>query len=296
MRRVLVTGGTGFVGRFIVEHLLARGYDVVVGGRTPPAPALFSKPVAFVALTLDPDIDQSPAFRHVDHLVHAAFQHVEGRYRGGEGSDPEGFRRSNLDGSASLFRTARDQGIKRCVFLSSRAVYGKQSPGADLFEETPCHPDSLYGALKLEAENELAKLNTDGFKAVSLRVTGVYGRPGRGGCHKWQSLFDDYLSGGAIVPRAGTEVHGDDVAAAVRLVLETPSSSLPYGVFNVSDVLIDNRAILALVKNISGSPHALPAPAVLTVFNTMNTEKIRALGWQPGGLKRLQASVASLFA
>ncbi|NVD41501.1 NAD(P)-dependent oxidoreductase [Ensifer sp. HO-A22] len=296
MTRVLVTGGTGFVGRFIVEHLLASGYDVVVGGRSPPAPTLFSKPVAFVALTLDPDIDQSPALRHVDHFVHAAFQHVEGRYRGGEGGDPEGFRRSNLDGSASLFRTARDQGIKRCVFLSSRAVYGKQPPGADLFEETPCHPDSLYGALKLEAENELAKLNTEGFKTVSLRVTGVYGAPGSGGAHKWQPLFDDYLSGRVIAPRAGTEVHGDDVAAAVRLVLETPSDRPPDGVLNVSDILVDNRAILALVRDITGSPHTLPGPAVLTAFNTMNTEKIRALGWQPGGLKRLQASLTSLLA
>ncbi|WP_457581272.1 NAD-dependent epimerase/dehydratase family protein [Ensifer canadensis] len=296
MTHVLVSGGTGFVGRFIVEHLMASGYDVVVGGRTPPASAFFSKPVAFAPLALDPDIDQSASFRGVDHFVHAAFQHVAGRYRGGEGDDPEGFRRSNLDGSVRLFRTAREHGVKRCVFLSSRAVYGDQPRGAELFEDTPCHPESLYGALKLEAENALAALATDAFKAVSLRVTGVYGAAGTGAAHKWQPLFDDYLSGREIAPRAGTEVHGDDVAAAVRLVLESPSDRLQGSLFNVSDILVDNRAILAMVQDITGSKHRLPAPATLTAFNTMNTEKIWTLGWQSGGLERLKSTVASLLA
>lgn len=296
MTRVLVSGGTGFVGRFIVEHLMASGYEVVVGGRAPPASALFSKPVAFVPLALAPDIDQSAAFRHIDHFVHAAFQHVAGRYRGGEGDDPEGFRRSNLDGSVRLFQTARNEGVKRCVFLSSRAVYGEQPPGADLFEETSCNPESLYGALKLEAENELDALGTAAFKTVSLRVTGVYGIPGEGAAHKWQPLFDDYLSGRVIAPRAGTEVHGEDVAGAVRLALQTPLDRLQGGVLNVSDVLIDNRAILAMVQNITGCPHPLPDPAALAAFNAMNTEKIRALGWQPGGLERLQATVRKLLA
>ncbi|CAN7445000.1 MULTISPECIES: NAD(P)-dependent oxidoreductase [unclassified Ensifer] len=296
MTRVLVSGGTGFVGRFIVEHLMAAGYDVVAGGRTPPAPAFFSKPVAFVPLALDPDIDQSVAFRDVDHFVHAAFQHVAGRYRGGEGDDPEGFRRSNLDGSVRLFRTARDHGVKRCVFLSSRAVYGDQLPGVELFEDTACHPESLYGSLKLEAENALAALGTNAFKAVSLRVTGVYGPSGTGAAHKWQPLFDDYLAGREIAPRAGTEVHGDDVAAAVRLTLEAPLDGLTSGVFNVSDVLVDNCTILAMVQDITGSKHALPRPATLTTFNAMNSEKIRAVDWRPGGLERLRATVRTLLA
>lgn len=294
MTRVLVSGGTGFVGRFIVEHLLANGYEVAVGGRTPPASGFFLASVAFVPLHLAPDTDQAAAFRNIDHFVHAAFQHVAGRYRGGEGDDPEGFRRANLDGSISLFQSARDQGVKRCTFLSSRAVYGDQPPGADLLEETPCRPESLYGALKLEAEKALATLETRDFKTVSLRVTGVYGPPGKGAPHKWQPLFDDYLSGRAIAPRAGTEVHGDDVAAAVRLTLEAPPERLSGSVLNVSDVLIDNRAILTLLQETTGTGNALPLPADLTAFNAMNTEKIRALGWQPGGLKRLRETIASL--
>lgn len=295
MTRVLVSGGTGFVGRFIVEHFLASGYDVVVGGRTAPVPGFFSKPVAFVPLALDPDRDQSASFRDVDHFIHAAFQHVAGRYRGGEGDDPQGFRRANLEGSIRLFEAARDGGVERCVFLSSRAVYGKQPPGAELFEEMACHPDSLYGTLKLEAERELAKLGTHDFKGVSLRVTGVYGPPG-GGTHKWQSLFDDYLSGRVVAPRAGTEVHGDDVAAAVRLTLEAPVDHLQAGVFNVSDILVDNNAVLEMVLDVTDCRHALPGKAALFAFNAMNTRRIRRLGWRPGGLEQLRTTIRALLA
>ena len=111
MTRVLVSGGTGYAGRFIVEHLLANGYKVTVGGRTPPTAGSFSRDVAFVPLHLDPDIDQIDVFENIYYFVHAAFAHVPGKYRGGEGDDPHGFRRANLDGSVRLFEAAKDAGV-----------------------------------------------------------------------------------------------------------------------------------------------------------------------------------------
>src|SRR5690349_9106772 len=78
MTRVLVSGGTGTVGRFIVEHLLGHGYKVTVGGREPPAAGFFSKDVAYVPLHLEPDLDQIDAFQNIYYFVHAAFAHVPG--------------------------------------------------------------------------------------------------------------------------------------------------------------------------------------------------------------------------
>lgn len=295
MTRVLVSGGTGFVGRFIVEHLLQAGYEVVVGGRTRPAGTFVGGPVDFVPLSLDPTSDRSAAFDNVQCFVHAAFQHIPGRYRGGEGDDPEGFCRANLDGSVCLFETAREQGVERCIFLSSRAVYGAHPAGTVLTEGAACHPESLYGTLKLETERQLALLGTDGFKTASLRVTGVYGAPGKGASHKWQALFDDYLQGRPVAPRAGTEVHGDDVAAAVRLVLEAEARRLPASVFNVSDILVDSRTILEIVREITGCTNDLPEPAALADFNAMDCDRLRALGWTPGGLPRLRETIEMLL-
>ncbi len=149
MTRVLVSGGTGLVGRFIVEHLLANGYKVTVGGRTPPAQDAFSKPVSFTPLSLDPEADQIEAFDNIYYFVHAAFDHLPGKYRGGEGADPKGFQAKNLDGTVRLFEAAKDAGVRRTCFLSSRAVYGPHPPGTLLTEALPCKPDTLYGSVKL---------------------------------------------------------------------------------------------------------------------------------------------------
>ncbi len=293
MTRVLVSGGTGFVGRFIVEHLLASSYEVTVGGRSPPAASFFSQPAAHMPLCLDPDRNQIAAFDDVYCFVHAAFEHVEGRYRGGEGDDPAGFRRANLDGSVRLFEEARTAGVHRCIFLSSRAVYGRTScPVLD--EATNPEPDTLYGEVKLAAEDALKSLTAPGFVTTSLRVTGVYGPAGPGRRHKWSGLFADYLAGRPVRPRIGTEVHGDDVAHAVRLMLEADAAKVSGMVFNVSDVLMDNREILAVLQSATGCPHALPPAADPNGFREMSTDRLRALGWLPGGSERLAATIREL--
>lgn len=293
MTRVLVSGGTGFVGRFIVEHLLANGYKLAVGGRSKAPSGFFSEPVPHIPLRLDPEADQLAAFDDIYYFVHAAFEHVEGKYRGGEGQDPEGFRRANLDGSVRLFEEARAAGVRRCVFLSSRAVYG-EPPSPILDEATVAAPDTLYGQVKLGAEDALKSLTGHGFITASLRVTGVYGPAGPGRKHKWCDLFADYLAGRPVPSRVGTEVHGDDVARAVRLMLDTEAAKVAGEVFNVSDVLTGNREILSILRSETDCPHALPPAADVGAFNVMSTDKLRALGWTPGGAERLAATIREL--
>ncbi|WP_048648324.1 NAD-dependent epimerase/dehydratase family protein [Nitratireductor soli] len=303
-RHSIVSGGTGLVGRFIVEALLEAGHRVTVMGRTPPFDGFFSAPVAFAPITLEPKAASTALFEGGDFFIHAAFDHVPGKYRGGEGQDAEGFRRRNLDGSVALFRAARAAGVARTVFLSSRAVYGLRPAGETLDEQDECRPDTLYGAVKLEAEQALAALSNAVFAGISLRVTGVYGPAGPGRPHKWAELFEDYLAGRTVAPRAGTEVHGDDLGAAVRLVLEattdtaTPSTATPntvtHRVFNVSDMLLDRRDLLAIVADQTGCGNPLPEAADQGSVNVMRTDRLMALGWRPGGMELLHQTVMQL--
>jgi nucleoside-diphosphate-sugar epimerase len=291
MVRVLVSGGSGLVGRSIVNHLEANGYDVTVGGRRPPPASCFIRPVGFVPLYLDPRDDSAAAFEGIDSFIHAAFSHEPGKYRGGEGDDPDGFRRLNLDGTVRLFETAKAAGVSRVVFLSSRAVYDGVPDGTVLSEKLTLAPRSLYGEVKLSAEQALADLTGSSFTAASLRATGVYSplRP-----NKWDGLFADYLAGRKVPSRAGSEVHGDDLAAAVRLMLETEGATMSGRAFNVSDIVTDTHEILSPLKAATACPHPLPAPADRLTVREMPTDRLRALGWKPGGRPALIKTLAAL--
>ncbi|RST88043.1 NAD(P)-dependent oxidoreductase [Aquibium carbonis] len=292
--KILVSGGTGIVGRFVVERLAEAGHKVRVLARTQPQVGLLPNGVDVVAGTLDPTLDQSAAFEGMEGFVHAAFDHVPGKYRGGEGADPNGFRLRNLDGTMALFETAKRVGVGRVVFLSSRAAYGTQAPGRVLDETVVAHPDTIYGQVKHAAERALDLLSDHRFLGISLRVTGVYGASAPGMPHKWSGLIADYLAGVPVAPRVATEVHGHDVASAVGLMLEVVPSRLSHRLFNVSDIVLDRRDLLSMVREATGCPHALPDRADAASLGMMATDRLAALGWRPGGSALLEKTVAAL--
>lgn len=287
MTTVLISGATGLVGRFITESFLRAGDDVVVMGRTWPPQGLFSEPVEWVAGDLVSDRDFAPAFDDVDVFIHCAFSHVSGRYRGGEGDDPDGFWKANVDGTLHLITEAKRSGVNRAIFLSSRAVYGPHDAGSMLDETTLCRPDTLYGEAKLAVERGLSAMADAAFPPVILRPTGVYGPGGSGRRHKWSNLFAEFSAGKPIKPRIGTEVHGDDLGDAVRLLATLPTRDLAqFGAapcFNASDVLLDRRDLLTAYSDRTGIAGVLPASADASVFNVMDCSRLKSLGWEPRG-------------
>jgi UDP-glucose 4-epimerase len=76
-------------------------------GTHPPKDLFLAGLSRFRTATLDPEGINEDLFAGTDAVVHAAFDHLPGRYRGGEGDDPARFRRINLDGSVRLFESAK---------------------------------------------------------------------------------------------------------------------------------------------------------------------------------------------
>lgn len=275
--RILLTGGSGRLGAFVTPDLAAAGHDLVHLARRPPAMG-----AAWVRWALD---DPVPALPAAEALVHLALDHVPERYRGGEGDDPDGFVARNLDGSLALVAAARAAGVERIVLLSTRAVYGDHRRGVVLDEGDTPEPDTLYGRMKLALEGAVPE-------AAALRATGVYGVPPGGGPHKWEGLFADYLAGRNVAPRVGTELHGADLAAAVRLLVETPDARGPW---NASDLVLDRAELLAGVQARTVCPHRPPAPAPGPAPGVMASDRLRGLGWRPGGRARLAAFLDVLY-
>ncbi|MSU66411.1 MAG: NAD-dependent epimerase/dehydratase family protein [Opitutus sp.] len=167
--RALVTGGTGFLGRRLVERLLAAGREVTVLGRT-PSPDLEARGVRFVRASIDqPDLVQA-ACAGVETVFHVAARvGVWGKY--------EEFFRTNVLGTRAVLDGCRTHGVKRLIYTSTPSVVynGQDLAGAD--ESLPLTSDcpSPYPLTKAIAEREVLAANFPDLRTVTLRPHLIWG-------------------------------------------------------------------------------------------------------------------------
>ncbi|HCJ11347.1 MAG TPA: UDP-glucose 4-epimerase, partial [Clostridiales bacterium] len=202
-RRVLVTGGRGFIGRHIAARFAGEGAGVLVLDTAPEAPP--EEPAAEVPFgrwqksrpsfslhhleTARLDVATAEAEDAVvsfspDLIVHAAAQTRPPR----SVADPFDDSRTNVLGTLRMLEAARTVGVKGFIFISSAAIYGDSSV-LPLTEDAPHRPLSPYGVSKLAATNYVSYYGRAGLlPALSLIPANVYG-PG-------QQAGED----GAVVP------------------------------------------------------------------------------------------------
>jgi len=290
--KVAVTGATGYVGRFIVKRLIGEGAAVKAWRR--PSSDLRGLPSSVEWIDGDLSVAESaaPLLAGADALVHAALDHVPGRYRGGEGNDAARFLTVNVGGSLALLEAARKAGVTRAVVLSSRAVFGRNVEGS-ISDEHPVSPDTQYGAAKAALEEFVRRAGAGEMTIAALRPTGVYGIVEPLERSKWFSLVNDVLDGVKVAARSGTEVHGTDVAAAVFLLLHAPARSVAGRVFNCSDLVVSNRDLVRLARNAAEISAPLPAEET-TRLGVMGTEALASLGFAFGGRPLLERTVKDL--
>lgn len=171
---VLLTGASGFVGRAILELLLARGHAVVAALRQEPRDL---NPLVKVARFdgLDSSTDWRAILVGVDTVIHSAARvHV---MKETEADPLTAFRKVNVNGTLNLARQAVEAGVKRFVFISSIKVNGEGTPkGRPYFADDVPAPGDPYGVSKMEAEAGLRALAEEtGLEVVIIRPVLVYG-------------------------------------------------------------------------------------------------------------------------
>ena len=172
MKKILITGASGFIGSFIVEEALRRGLETWAAVR-PTSSLRYLQDARVHLLTLDL---QDPA-RLMDQLRPHRFDYIVHAAGATKCQDPADFFRVNRDGTRHLFQAVRalSMPVERIVFLSSLSVFGaihETQPYTPITEADQPRPNTCYGRSKLEAEQVALE---SGLPVVILRPTGVYG-------------------------------------------------------------------------------------------------------------------------
>ena len=225
--KILITGASGFIGSFIVEEALRRGYDTWAAIRRSSSRAfLQDERIHFIELNLSSEEQLREQLKDhaFDYVVHAAGVT--------KCLHQEDFHRINTEGTQHLVNVllSLNMPLKRFVYLSSLSIMGairEQQPYTEIREDDPAQPNTAYGRSKLEAEQWLANLplSLEGaggrsLPYVILRPTGVYGPRERDYYMMFKSIkaHTDFAVG--FRQQDITFVYVTDVVQAVFLALE----------------------------------------------------------------------------
>jgi len=244
MKKVLISGGAGYVGSVLLRKLLDEGYYVVsvdslrYGGES--LIGIFNHPhfeFNNCDITSYNDVDKILDKHDLYAIIHLAAIVGDPACE----REPELARKINGDSSAHLLEKAIDNKIPRFVFASTCSNYGKMpEPGGYVDENSALSPVSLYAELKVKFENmllhELPK--RDNFCPTSLRFATVYGLSNRMRFDLTVNEFTKELTLGKELIVFGEQFwrpycHVSDFSNGILIVLKSPMEKVAYDVFNV---------------------------------------------------------------
>lgn len=253
MKRVLVTGGAGYLGSILCRKLLDKGYavrcfDRLYFGIDPIKPILKDKRFELVKGNILNICDFPGLLDGVSAVIHLAGIANDPTAE----LDPQLTHKVNFESSVKLARMAKDRGIKRFIFASSCSVYGKGL--ADIVnEESPLNPVSVYAESKANAEKDILALTGPGFHPLSLRQATLYGRSPRMRVDLAINLMVLHaLSKGKIFIWGGGEqwrpfLHVEDAADAFVYCLGLGFSNVSGKIYNLGSTS-DNLKIIELAN------------------------------------------------
>jgi GDP-4-dehydro-6-deoxy-D-mannose reductase len=280
--RALITGGLGFVGRHLTDHLRACGDDVVALDRH-----------------RDPAVDiTDPAgvAQAIEHARPDAIYHLAGWADvGASWQHPLAVLQVNAEGTLNVLEAARRAGVERVLAVASADVYGVVTEAElPLDEHAPLRPTSPYAASKVAADalahqaflghglgvirvrpfNHLGPGQSEQFVAPALAARIVRAE---------QAGADAITVGNLTARRDFTDVR--DIVRAYRLLIEQGSAGEVYNVCSGRDVSIQHLADLLVGqarRPIALEPDPeLMRPADLPVLRGDASKLARATGWAP---------------
>lgn len=281
-KKILVTGGAGFIGSKTVNAFLERGAKVVVVDDLSAQNKVMNEKTTFYNVNIaSPELEDVFKKEQPEIVYHFAFNVLV--YKSLEAA----IGKESVEAGLNLLSNCQKYGVKKIIFASSGFVYGN-TKNIPTKETDPINPAS-YTISKNTVENYIKLFNEKyGLKYVIFRYTTVYG-PGQ-----VAGAMSDYIRKLSINQQSdiwgdGTKtrdyVYIDDVVKANVLALELPED-FKDPVFNVSTAketsLNDLYSMIAHLLGKEAKPNYLPDRAGEQLRYALDYSKIKnALGWEP---------------
>ncbi len=227
-KKILVTGGTGFLGSYIIKQLIENGYSVRAIRRSSKTPHWISSAIFEKVEWLEGDVLDVVALEDamdgVDTVIHsAAVVSLSKKYRAE-------MYKINVEGTANVVNVALEKNIKRFIHISSVAALGRTVDGGHVNEEKKWEESKVnthYAISKFKAELQAWRGLNEGLEGVILNPSTIlgYGDWNSSSCAIFKNIyngFDWYMQG------INGFVDVEDVAKATILLMESNITEQRY--------------------------------------------------------------------
>lgn len=254
MKKILITGASGFIGSFVVEEALKRGMEVWAVVRTTTSRKyLKDERIKFIELDFRSrqQMVEAMSGKQWDYIVHAA-----GITKCNNRQD---FFTTNTEGTRNFADAIINLGIipKKFVFLSSLGAYGairEKRPYTDILASDTPQPNTAYGESKLKAEEYLHTLE-DKLPVVTISPTGVYGPREKDYYLVVKSIKNHFDFAAGFTPQKITFVYVQDLVNAIFLAMEKGIAGHKY--FISDGETYDSAEFGRLVAKELGNPFVM---------------------------------------
>ncbi|WP_407382425.1 NAD-dependent epimerase/dehydratase family protein [Ruminococcus sp.] len=302
---VLITGGTGLIGSFLIDVLMYRNRNCqmnckihMICRNTEKAKKRFS-PASDLISIIGMDINQNTTLledNHIDYIIHLASNTHPKAYA----QDPIGTILTNVIGTKNMLDLGVNKQVKRCLFCSSVEIYGENNGDCETFDENYCgyincntlragYPESKRcGEALCQAYIKQEKLDI-----VIARLARIYGANLNKGDTKAISQFlNNAIEGQNIVLKSKGEQYYSflyvfDAVSGILKVLLSGTNGEAYNISDEnSDIRLKDLALMIAQKTDKKVIFQLPDKVEAAGFSKatlarMDNSKIRELGWEP---------------
>lgn len=292
MRKILVTGGAGYIGSALVPHLLGEGYEVTVFDILYFGDDFLPKDNPQLRVVKG-DIRDTASFAAAcegqDAVLHLACISNDASFE----LDERLSTTVNLDAFEPMVVAARKAGVKRFIYASTSSVYGV-SDQPDVTEDHPLVPLTLYNKYKGMCEPMLLRHTDDNFVGVIFRPATVCGYAPRARMDLTVNILTNHaVNNGTITVFGGSQLrpnlHIQDYIDLCVLLLNAPKEKIANGIFNCGYQNLSVMEIAHLVKGVVEEVFPERAPIDIVTKPTddirsyhINSDKIaRVLGFKP---------------